>query len=145
MTSQNQTWHNISGEEAISLLKVNYDSGLTASVAAERLISYGPNELYGASSLSWFQVLVSNFLNPMNFILFGGMVLTAIFRDWPDMGVLAIVIITNTLIGFKQEYGSEKTMEALKKMSSPVAKVKRDGLSISFPARMLCQVNLKNS
>lgn len=122
------TWHDLPAEECIKTLKVNYDTGISAAEAAERLASYGPNELFVASSLSWIQVLISNLLNPMNFILMVALVIAAVFQDYPDVGVLAIVIVTNTLIGFKQEYSSEKTIEALKKLSSPVAKVKRDGI-----------------
>ena len=107
---------------------MDYVAGLPAAQAVERLTTYGPNELFATSSLSWVQVFISNLLNPMNFILMVGLVIAAVFRDWPDVAVLGIVIVTNTLIGFKQEYSSEKTIEALKKLSSPVAKVKRDGL-----------------
>jgi magnesium-transporting ATPase (P-type) len=124
----NKTWHDVPSEECIKLLKSNYSTGLSAAEATERLTTYGPNELFAASSLSWIKVLISNLLNPMNFILLVALIISCVFKDWPDVGVLAIVIFTNTLIGFKQEYSSEKTIEALKKLSSPVAKVKRDGI-----------------
>lgn len=124
----NKTWHDITKEECIKLINVDYLTGLSAAQAAERIAIYGPNELFANSSLSWVQVLISNLLNPMNFILLVGLIISCVFKDWPDAGVLGIVIVTNTLIGFKQEYSSEKTIEALKKLSSPVAKVKRDGI-----------------
>jgi magnesium-transporting ATPase (P-type) len=124
----NHTWHDKSAIDCIENLKTNIDKGLSAIEVGERLEIYGPNELFAASSLSWVQVLISNLFNPMNFILMAGLVISSVFNDWPDVGVLAVVIITNTLIGFKQEYSSEKTIEALKKLSSPVAKVKRDGI-----------------
>ncbi len=126
--TKEKTWHNIPLTDIISNLKVNVDTGLTADQAVERLNIYGPNELFGDSSLSWFQVLISNLLNPMNFILLVALIVSCSFNDWPDVVVLALVIITNTGVGFKQEYSSEKTIEALKKLSSPVAKIKRDGI-----------------
>jgi calcium-translocating P-type ATPase len=52
--------------------------------------------------------------------------------------VLAVVIITNTWLGFRQEYKSEQTMEALRKLSSPTARVIRDGeLSVIAAGQMV--------
>ena len=47
--------------------------------------------------------------------------------DYPSAGVIIAVMMLNIGIGFYQEYNSESTMDALKKMSSPVARVLRDG------------------
>ena len=125
---QEKTWHNMAVEDIMIDLQASAETGLTAAQAAERLNIFGSNELFGESTLSWFQVLISNLLNPMNFILLVALIVSCTFNDWPDVVVLALVILTNTGVGFKQEYSSEKTIEALKKLSSPVAKIKRDGI-----------------
>ena len=51
------------------------------------------------------------------------------------MAVILLIIVTNTVIGFKQEYSAERTMEALKHMSSPTAKVLRDTMIAFISSR----------
>ncbi len=53
--------------------------------------------------------------------------------DYIEGGVLAAVIILNVSIGFYQEYGAEKKMDALRALSSPSASVLRDGKTIVVP------------
>jgi magnesium-transporting ATPase (P-type) len=53
--------------------------------------------------------------------------------DYIEGGVLAAVIILNVSIGFYQEYGAEKKMDALRALSSPSANVIRDGKTIVIP------------
>lgn len=54
-------------------------------------------------------------------------------KDFIEGGVLAAVIILNVSIGFYQEYGAEKKMDALRALSSPSANVLRDGKTIVIP------------
>jgi P-type Na+/K+ transporter len=55
------------------------------------------------------------------------MVLSFAIQDWIEGGVLVAVIVLNVSIGFYQEYGAEKKMDALKALSAPSAMVLRDG------------------
>eukprot|EP01137_Pigoraptor_chileana_P000456 Opistho-2@36690 len=63
----------------------------------------------------------------MNFILLIAFGVSVGVGDYAEATVVAIVIVTNTIIGFFQEYRSERTMEALRKLSSPTARILRDG------------------
>lgn len=60
-------------------------------------------------------------------VLFFALILSFVIKDWIEGGVLAAVIIVNVSIGFYQEYGAEKKMDALKMLSAPSANVLRDG------------------
>ena len=120
-------WHQKTESQVAEALKTQVD-GLSTQEASTRLLQFGPNELFGNSGPSAWKVFLANLFNAMNFILFVALVFSAaVLYDWVEVGILAFVIVTNTGIGFIQEYRSEKTMEALKKMSSPIAKVKRNG------------------
>lgn len=61
------------------------------------------------------------------------MVLSFAVKDWIEGGVLVAVIVLNVSIGFYQEYGAEKKMDALKALSSPSAMVLRDGKTQVIP------------
>ena len=55
------------------------------------------------------------------------------FSDYVEGAVLVAVIALNGIIGFKQEYSAEKTMDGLKQLSSPSARVLRDGKDEVIP------------
>jgi P-type Na+/K+ transporter len=61
------------------------------------------------------------------------MILSYAFKDWIEGGVVTAVIILNVAIGFYQEYRAEKRMDALRALSSPSAKVLRDGKVETIP------------
>lgn len=58
-------------------------------------------------------------------------------RDWVEGGVLLVVIVLNVSIGFYQEYGAEKKMDALRALSAPSAMVLRDGRTQVIPKYVL--------
>jgi magnesium-transporting ATPase (P-type) len=70
----------------------------------------------------------------MNVVLFTALGASFGLQEWVKGGVLLFVIFTNTFIGFFQEYRAEKTMDALRKLASPTARVMRDGNIEVIPA-----------
>ncbi|KAJ3350449.1 hypothetical protein GGF32_004847 [Allomyces javanicus] len=120
-------WYEHDIATVAQLLDTDLAVGLTPDEAARRLAEYGPNDLGGDNGPSALRVLISNLVNPMNGILAVALVIALIARDWVEGAVLVVVILTNTLLGFRQEYKSEKTMEALRKLASPTATVIRGG------------------
>ena len=58
-------------------------------------------------------------------------------KSWIEGAVVAAVIILNVTIGFFQEYKAEKTMDSLRSLSSPTAKVVRDGVSVTLPTSQI--------
>ncbi|KAJ3088585.1 hypothetical protein HK102_008420, partial [Quaeritorhiza haematococci] len=121
-----QDWHAMTVEEVARFFQTDIQKGLLDSEAANRLKEHGPNELTGSSGTSAIQVLMENAFNAMNGVLLAALVLGIVIQDWPKTVILALVMATNTLVGFYQEYRSEKTMEALRKMASPTARAVRN-------------------
>ena len=110
------------------LFGVENDKGLTLNEEqlAAGLLKYGPNELGGQSRVSWVKILFEQLFNAMTLVLIVATILSFVFADYAEAVVLLIVIITNTAIGFSQEYKAEQTMESLRKMSTPTARVLRN-------------------
>ncbi|KAK3900265.1 hypothetical protein C8A05DRAFT_36102 [Staphylotrichum tortipilum] len=109
------------------------DKGLTTSRAAELQQQYPPNELDVGGSIAWYTIFIRQLCNAMILVLFFAMALSFGVSDYIEGGVLAAVIVLNVSIGFYQEYGAEKKMDALRALSSPSASVLRDGKTIVIP------------
>ncbi|KAJ3144200.1 hypothetical protein HDU89_008671 [Geranomyces variabilis] len=108
-------------------LQTDATKGLNNNVVTARLAEHGENTLGTDAAASMFSVFMSNLINPMNVILVLALGLSCIVKDWVQVVALGFVIAVNTIVGFLQESKSESTMAALKKMSSPSAKVIRNG------------------
>ncbi|KAK4215316.1 hypothetical protein QBC37DRAFT_439578 [Rhypophila decipiens] len=123
----------LSIQEVEQALETNIDNGLATNQVPQRQEKYGPNELDVGGAIAWYTIFIRQLANAMVLVLFFAMALSFGIKDWVEGGVLAAVIILNVSIGFYQEYGAEKKMDALRALSSPSATVLRDGKTIVIP------------
>ncbi|KAK0620952.1 hypothetical protein B0T14DRAFT_497374 [Immersiella caudata] len=114
-------------EEVAEDIGTDLDKGLTSAQVAEAQSKYPPNELDIGSGIAWYTIFIRQLCNAMILVLFFAMALSFGVKDYIEGAVLAAVIILNVSIGFYQEYGAEKKMDALRALSSPSASVLRDG------------------
>ena len=137
-----------SAKEVLQELDVNPSTGLTSEEAGQRLIKYGPNKLAEKKKTPLFLVFLGQFNDPMIFILLAAALLSiaiSIYNsihngeafDFADPIIIMGVCVLNAIIGTVQENKAEKSLEALKKMSSPTCVVKRDGKLIELKAEEL--------
>ena len=119
--------HQQKKEEVIEQLGSNSKNGLSRAKAKERLAQYGLNELTEKNRRSVWKILLAQLKSVMIIILIAASVITAFIGEIRDTIVILAIVILNTILGFSQEYRAEKAMAALKKMSVPKVRVKRDG------------------
>lgn len=100
--------------------------GLSSTVANERLLKNGPNQLQEEKKKSIAGIFISQFKDVMILILFAAAVISGFIGDVTDTIVILVIVVLNGIIGFIQEYRAEKAMLALKKMAIADAKVLRD-------------------
>ena len=117
-----------------SELGVDPAIGLTAAEAAARLARYGPNELLEGPRKPAWRLFLEQFTNAMIVVLLAAAVVTTLIGDLKDTAVILAIVIINGVIGFIQEYQAEQAMSALKRMTSPSARVIRDGETLLVPA-----------
>ncbi len=129
-------WHNETAEEAMVELNVTVD-GLTTQEAQERLKINGPNEIKKEKSASPFKLLLGQFTNLLMIILLIATGLSFAVGEVTDAVIIIAIVIASAVLGFSQEYRSEKAVEALKKMTAPTANVLRDGKEVKIPASQL--------
>lgn len=125
-------WFNKTVDEVESTLKTNAENGLTAEEAKKRQEEYGLNELKAKKKKSLFVKFLEQFKDFMIIILIisaiiSGVVGVAQGEGFADTIIILVVVVVNAIIGVAQENKAEKSLEALQKLSSHVAKVVRDG------------------
>ena len=102
-------------------------SGLSAAEAAARLKAEGENRLKTAEKNSVASMFFSQFKDVMILILAAATVISVLMGEGAEAITIIVIVLLNALMGFLQEYRTEKTLEALKELSAPVARVRRDG------------------
>jgi Ca2+-transporting ATPase len=133
-------WHALKTEQALEELKVS-ENGLSQEEAQVRFTTYGPNELKKEKGKSPILLFLSQFTDILMIILLIAMFLSLglgiyqnSFDEIIDALIIFAIIIASAILGFTQEYRSEKAVEALKKMAAPTAIVIRDGKETRIPA-----------
>ncbi|KAJ2783393.1 hypothetical protein GGI15_002605 [Coemansia interrupta] len=126
-------YHCMDIDQVTDDLDVSLDTGLSVSEAEQRLTVYGVNEMRGGGRPSAFKILIRQLTNIMVIILVAAIVVAFVTKDWIEAGVLIGVIGFNTAVGFFQEFKAEKTMDSLRKMSSPTSRVLRSGQQVVVP------------
>ena len=137
-----------SAKEVLQELEVDPGQGLSSEEANQRLQKYGPNKLAEKKKTPLFLVFLGQFNDPMIFILLAAALLSiaiSIYNsihngeafDFADPIIIMGVCVLNAIIGTVQENKAEKSLEALKKMSSPTCIVRRDGKLVELKAEEL--------
>ena len=133
-----KSWHAVETEETLKQLD-SKETGLSQEEVQKRLQQYGPNELQKEKGTSPIKMFLEQFTDLLIIILLIAMFLsigTAIYQgtveEIYDAVVIFAIILACAVLGFVEEYRSEKALDALKKMTSPTAIVLRDGKEVKI-------------
>ncbi|WP_455258189.1 HAD-IC family P-type ATPase, partial [Peptoniphilus asaccharolyticus] len=129
-------WYNKTSEEVFSELHTS-SRGLSTEVAVKKLEEYGRNELKKESKTPFTQKLLAQILDPMIIILMIASVISAVVGEVVDAVIIIAIVLINTVLSLYQEGRAEAAIEALQKMSSPKAKIVRDGRQIEIDSTEL--------
>lgn len=124
-------------EETVLKKMETTQQGLTSSEAEKRIAEFGPNELNQGKSKSIVVKFLEQFKDFMILVLLAAALISAIFGDVTDAIIILVVVVLNAILGVYQEAKAEEAIDALKKMSSPEARVKRDGNVVSLKSDQL--------
>ncbi|NLK91125.1 MAG: cation-translocating P-type ATPase, partial [Clostridiales bacterium] len=130
-------WYKKGIEEALIALNVDPGEGLNDREAELRLNKYGSNELKEEKGTTFLSKLVAQFSDFLVLILIGAAIVSMAMGESRDAIVILVVVVINALLGIYQEGKAEKALDALKKMTSPDAKVIRAGKTVIIPAHTL--------
>lgn len=121
-------------QEAV-LATESSQNGLSQEEASIRLELYGKNVLEEDKKRSLPLRIFDQIKNPMILILIAASIISGVFGEWTDMIIILLVVAVNTALGIIQEGKADKAIAALKQMSSPHAKVMRDGKIQLIPSQ----------
>ncbi len=130
----NSEWHSMKKEKLLEALKAT-ETGLSSEEAERRLQEFGPNELIERKGVTSLQIFIGQFKDIFVIMLLIAIVISVGIGEIVDAGTIGAIVVLNAIVGFVQEYRSEKAMEAMKKLTAPKARVQRDGKEKMIPSR----------
>ncbi|MGW2832674.1 cation-translocating P-type ATPase [Streptomyces sp. NPDC001286] len=129
--------HRREADEVAGRLGVDPATGLATADAEQRAGTWGANELAEPARRPQWLRLLDQFRSFLIGILIAAAVVAGIIGDIRDAVVIAIVLLINATLGYLQERRAERSLEALRQMLVPTARVRRDGHVRELPARAL--------
>ena len=111
--------------------------GLSEDQAREHLRQWGPNELEQPGQESVLVRILEQMKDPMILVLLAAAALSLLAsrgEDWLDAVIILLIVVVNSIISISQEDNAHRALEELKKMSSPRARVLRNGQEVRIEA-----------
>ncbi|MBI2616553.1 cation-transporting P-type ATPase [Candidatus Gottesmanbacteria bacterium] len=130
-------WYTKPARDVVEEFRTNQTSGLTLKEALKRLRLYGPNILPEPKKPPVILKLFAQFKNFLVIILIFAAIISFIVGDALDAIVIAAIVLLNATIGFIQEVGAEKNLDALKATEKLNVLVVRDGETEELPSENL--------
>jgi Ca2+-transporting ATPase len=130
-------WHTLTIEDALKKFQTDSARGLSTEQAAERLAEHGPNELVEKGGRTPWQILWEQVTATMVLILVAAAVISGFLGDTKNLVAILSIVVLYSFLGFIQEYRAEKAIAALKKLSVPSVRVRRNGQLTELSAREL--------
>jgi Mg2+-importing ATPase len=116
----------IGKDEALAALG-SQDAGLSQKEARGRLARDGPNEIERPDRKTGIRIFLSQFQNPLIYVLIGATAVAFFLGESTEATIILLILLVNAVLGFFQEYRSEKALEELRKYVSMTARVFRGG------------------
>lgn len=110
-------------------LRVDPKVGLPVSEAVNRLSQFGPNQIAGQVT-TWWQIFIRQLKSPFLFLLLVAAALAFILGERIDSLLIFLFVLINTVLGFFQEFHSQRTLQLLKAYLAHKTKVLRDGKEV---------------
>nr|EGQ40554.1 MAG: ATPase, P-type, transporting, HAD superfamily, subfamily IC [Candidatus Nanosalinarum sp. J07AB56] len=127
-------WHSSSLGDVLDEVGVSRGEGLSDEEAERRLEENGENQIRQEDETSPLEIFISQFQDNLIYLLIVAAILSVGIGVFPgespkygEAGIIMLILFANGIFGFVQDYRAEKSIEALKKMSTPNATVLRNG------------------
>ena len=106
--------------------KVREEHGLTDNQVKNRQDKFGQNTIQKKKRISPLRIFVEQFNDVIIWVLIAATIISGLFGDKADAITIIIIVFMNAILGFVQEFRTERALEALKTLSAPTCKVIRN-------------------
>ncbi len=120
-------WHNLTVQEVMGKLGVDPERGLSLEESSRRLEKFGKNVLPEGKKKTFLDRLIEQLLDPMIILLLVASIISIFVGEFVDAIAIIVIVVLNAIIGIYQEYKAESALDALKTLTTPHARVLRDG------------------
>jgi Ca2+-transporting ATPase len=132
MSEEAQKWHSLPPSSVAEALNTDIEKGLSTEEALRRKEVYGPNRLVVERRVSPLKIFARQFVNLMIVILLIATAISALLGEIVDAVVIFVIVLLAAVLGFWQEFRSERIVSALKRMMVPSCSVVRDGVVVKL-------------
>ena len=129
-----QPWHALSVQSTLHHLSSDIQSGLTDEQAAQRRLHFGPNSVREQTGRTIWSMIVGQLSDFMILVLLVAAVVAGFVGEFQDSIVILVIVALNAVIGVVQEWRAERALEALRSMTAPTARIRRNGEQRIVPA-----------
>ncbi len=132
MSEGARKWHSVPPSSVAEALNTDIEKGLSTEEALRRKEVYGPNRLVVERRVSPLKIFARQFVNLMIVILLIATAISALLGEIVDAVVIFVIVLLASVLGFWQEFRSERIVSALKRMMVPSCSVVRDGVVVKL-------------
>ncbi|AEF94131.1 ATPase, P-type (transporting), HAD superfamily, subfamily IC [Desulfotomaculum nigrificans CO-1-SRB] len=130
-------WFAMRRQEVLDKLGTSAEKGLDEQEARQRIEQFGLNKLVSSRRTPPWKMFLDQFKDFMVLVLIAATIVSGLLGEWADAITIMIIVVINAILGFVQEFRAEKSMEALKALTAPEARVIRGGIERKLPAAEL--------
>lgn len=129
-----QAWHVLPWLDVAKALEVHPGKGLSLKEVNHRLTEFGKNILEAKKGVHPVFIFLGQFKDFMVLVLLAATIVSGLLGEIADAVTIMAILIVNAILGFIQEYRAEKSIDSLKSLTAPEARVLRDGMEVRIPA-----------
>lgn len=129
-----RAWHVLPWLEVVKILEVHPEKGLGLREVRRRLAEFGKNILTAKKKINPVFLFLGQFKDFMILVLLAATLISGLLGEIADAVTIMTILIINAILGFIQEYKAERSMESLRLLTAPEARVLREGVEERIPA-----------
>ncbi|KDE32801.1 calcium-translocating P-type ATPase, SERCA-type [Bacillus altitudinis] len=130
-------WHELNQTDLLKTMNTSIGDGLSEKDVQKRLEKHGPNELQEGKKASAFVIFLAQFKDFMVLILLAATIISAFLGEYIDAVAIVAIVLINGVLGFYQERRAEKSLQALKELSTPHVYARRNNEWVKIPSKHL--------